>query len=82
MSGFAQPGQIFRLAVDRAAPVERLVLGDLDPADPFVSTLDALVAARRRFPGKFPDLEHWLTKKLQDYVKQFLTRIAAMAPTT
>src|SRR5260370_42435712 len=27
VSGFAQPGQIFRLAVDRAAPVERLLLG-------------------------------------------------------
>src|SRR5260370_40500514 len=26
VSGFAQPGQILRLAVDRAAPIERLVL--------------------------------------------------------
>src|SRR5712692_7165465 len=65
-----------------AEAFERLVLGNLDPADSFVSTLDALVAARRKLPGALPDLEHWLTKKLQGHVKQFLARIAAMAPTT
>ena len=64
-----------------AETFERLVLGHLDPADPFVSTLDTLVAARRRYPGTFPDVERWLTTKLQGHVKQFLARIATMAPT-
>mgnify|MGYP001609212729 CR=1 FL=1 len=65
-----------------AEACERLVLGTLDPADPFVWTLDALVAARRKLPGAFPEFERWLTKQLQGHVKQFLARIAAMAPTT
>ncbi len=47
-----------------------------------MSTLDTLVVARRKLPGAFPELEQRLTKKLQDHVKQFLARIAAMAPTT
>ncbi len=76
LAALREQATLLENAIPAGRALQGFLLGELDAADEFYDRVAVIRDIRRKRSPQFPDLETWLTAKIQERVREFLTQIS------